>query len=56
MVYKDAAGSGPVNLKRGDCVLRFTHTYGLRTGHMDAVTFVPVTPTVTAALATVTAR
>lgn len=31
-----------MTLEAGDCVLRFTHTYGMPTGQMDALTFDPV--------------
>jgi hypothetical protein len=55
-VYKDAAGSSHVTLRRGDCVVRFTHTYGIETGQMDAVTFVPITPPVLTALDIATER
>jgi len=51
-VYKDAAGSGAVTLSRGECILRFVHTYGQPTGQVDAITFVPVAATDLAARST----
>jgi hypothetical protein len=30
-----------MTLEAGDCILRFTHTYGMPTGQMDAITFTP---------------
>lgn len=55
-MYRNAAGSSDVDLVYGECVMRFTHTYGVTTGLMDAVIFTPVTPPVQTAEAAATTR